>query len=224
MTDAAFPRYTPVADHAVLVAFGDSITEAAHSAVLSLDAALAETPFSGITETVPAYVNLLVGFDPGVTDHAAVIAHLRALRPRAVRQTGTERLVDVCYDAPFAPDLSKVAARCGLSAEDVIAAHLAGDYRVYLYGFAPGYAYLAGTPAPIRLDRKPAPVRGVPAGSVIITGPQCIVTTLTMPTGWWVIGRSPTAILTGEAVRPFLFDVGDSVRFRRVPASAIRGP
>lgn len=224
MTGAAFPRYTPVADHAVLVAFGDTITEAAHSAVLSLDAALAETPFSGITETVPAYVNLLVGFDPRVTDHAAVIAHLRGLRLRDVPRKGAERVVDICYDGPFAPDLAEVAARCGLSAEEVIAAHLSGEYRVYLYGFAPGYAYLAGTPAAIRLDRKPAPRRGVAAGSVIIAGPQCIVTTLTMPTGWWVIGRSPTAILTGNDARPFLFDVGDSLRFRRVAASAIRGP
>lgn len=223
MTGPAFPRYTAIADHAVLVDFGETITDAAHSAVLALDAALAETPFSGITETVPAYVNLLVGFDPRVADHAAVITHLRGLSLREVRQAGAERVVDVCYDAPFAPDLPAVAARCGLDEEAVIAAHLSGDYRVYLYGFAPGYAYLAGTPSPIRLDRKPAPVRGVPAGSVIIAGPQCIVTTLTMPTGWWVIGRSPTPILTGNDSRPFLFDVGDSVRFRRVTASVIGG-
>ena len=32
----------------------------------------------------------------------------------------------------------------------MIAAHLAGDYRVYMYGFAPGYDYLAGVPAAIR--------------------------------------------------------------------------
>jgi inhibitor of KinA len=39
-----------------------------------------------------------------------------------------------------------------------------------------------------------------------------------MPTGWWIIGRSPTRILRGEnADRPFLFDVGDRVRFRRIP-------
>jgi inhibitor of KinA len=59
-------------------------------------------------------------------------------------------------------------------------------------------------------------VRGVAAGSVIIAGPQCLVTTLTMPTGWWIIGRSPTRILTSDPARPFLFDVGDKVRFRRI--------
>jgi len=56
----------------------------------------------------------------------------------------------------------------------------------------------------------------VPGGSVLIAGPQCLVSTLTMPTGWWVIGRSPTRILTGDEDRPFLFDVGDRVSFRRI--------
>jgi inhibitor of KinA len=88
-----------------------------------------------------------------------------------------------------------------------------------MYGFAPGYAYLTGVPDAIRRPRKAAPVRAVPAGSVIIAGGQCLVTTLTMPTGWWVIGRSPTRILTGEVQRPFLFDVGDRVRFRRISAA-----
>lgn len=223
----AAPRFTPVADHAVLVEFAEAIAPAPHAAVLDLDAALAARPCTGLRETVPAYVNLLVDFDPGLTDHAAVIAHLRALLAAGARQSTAPQprlhQVDVCYDAPFAPDLAEVAARTGLSPEAVIAAHLSGDYQVYLYGFAPGYAYLAGLPPELRLDRKPAPVPGVPAGSVIIAGAQALVTTLTMPTGWWVIGRSPTAILTGIEARPFLFDVGDRVAFRRIGADRM-GP
>jgi inhibitor of KinA len=85
-----------------------------------------------------------------------------------------------------------------------------------MYGFAPGYAYLAGVPLAIQRPRKPSPLRGIAAGSVLIAGPQCLVTTLTMPTGWWIIGRSPTAILTDDGERPFLFDIGDRVRFRRI--------
>ena len=65
-------------------------------------------------------------------------------------------------------------------------------------------------------ESKPAPVRNVPAGSVIIAGPQCLVTTLTMPTGWSIIGRSPTPILLDQPDRPFLFDVGDKVTFERI--------
>lgn len=207
--------YRPVADHALLVEFGASITDAAHAQVLALDQALATQPFPGFREAVPAFVNLLVDFDPVLTDHAQVEAHLRGLAVNTpAASPAFTREVLVCYDD--APDLGEVARRTGLAPEAVIAAHLAGDYRVFLYGFAPGYAYLGGLPQALQLDRKPSPLRGIAAGSVIIAGAQCLVTTLTMPTGWWIIGRSPTRILTCDPARPFLFEVGDAVKFRRI--------
>ena len=213
-----FPRFVPVADRAVLVEFGESVGAAVHAAVLALDRALAARPVPGQCEVVPAYVNLLLVFDPARTDHAAVTAALRdrLAQPTGPRAAGRVHEVPVCYDPAFGRDLAEVSERTGMTPDAVVTAHLAGDYDVHLFGFAPGYAYLAGVPEAIRLPRKPAPVRGVAAGSVIIAGPQCIVTTLTMPTGWWVIGRSPARLLTGDAARPFLFDVGDRVRFRRI--------
>lgn len=220
---AVFPQLRPVGDRALLVEFGDAVAKESHDRVLGLDAALAAEPFEGFAEAVPAYAGLLVCFDPLRIDHATVEAAVSALiaRGTALAKDGAVREVEVCYDADLAPDLAAVAAASGLTPEAVVAAHLGGDYDVAMYGFAPGCAYLAGVPQEIRLARKPAAVRGVPAGSVIIAGPQCLVTTLTMPTGWWIIGRSPTRILRGDDLaRPFLFDVGDRVRFRRIAREA----
>ena len=215
------PRFTAVADHALLVTFAEEISDEAHGAVLALDAALAAHRPEGMIETVPALVNLLVTFDPVATDHAAVERHVGGClgTTAAARPASALRRVQVCYDAPFAPDLAAVAAATGLTPEAVIAAHLSGDYRVLMYGFVPGYAYMSGVPEPIRVPRKATPVRDVPAGSVIVAGPQCLVTTLTMPTGWSIIGRSPTRILTGDPEAPFLFDVGDRVAFERIDAA-----
>ena len=217
-TEMTYPTFRAVADHAVLVEFGDAISDSVHAHVVHLDHTLAKMPFAGFNEAIPAFVNILIDFDPLVTDHQSVEVHLRRLLQHPVSDHDSPRLheVLVCYEPPFAQDLAAVAAHTGLSEEAVINAHLAGDYKIYLYGFAPGYAYMAGTPAAIQLARKPSPVRGVEAGSVIIAGAQCLVTTLTMPTGWWVIGRSPTRILTGQPDHPVLFDVGDHVRFRRL--------
>jgi inhibitor of KinA len=215
----AFPRCRAVADRAVLAEFGDRIDAAAHDGVLRLDRQLARAPLPGMTEAVPAYASLLVAFDPLVTDHAAVTEGLWRLVGAAAPPAPavTAREVISCHDADLAPDLAEVADRAGLSPEAVLAAFLGGDYRVFMYGFAPGYAYLAGVPPALHLPRKPVARRDVPAGSIIIAGPQCLVTTLTMPTGWWIIGRSPTPILRAGADRPFLFDVGDPVRFRAIP-------
>ena len=207
------PTYRPVGGHAVLVEFGATIDKRIHDQVVKLDAALKVAPFEGFVEAVPAYASILVCFDPLVADHrtteAAIAERLTAEVPEAI---GAMREVEVCYDPEFAPDLAAVAEASGLLPEDVISAHLSGDYSVFMYGFAPGYAYLAGVPEAI-----PVPIRGIAAGSVLIAGPQCLVSTLTMPTGWWIIGRSPTKILDAASdERPFLFDVGDAVRFRRI--------
>ncbi|WP_443089964.1 5-oxoprolinase subunit B family protein [Yoonia sp.] len=214
--------FRPVAEHALLVSFAAEISEAAHAQVLTLEQAIATAAPAGVVETVPALVNLLVCFDVLTTDHAAVELAVRALlrEPHSEGVSGRTHRVAVCYEPPFAPDLDAVASATGLGAEAVINAHLAGDYHVLMYGFAPGYAYLGGLPDSIRVPRKPAPVRDVPAGSVIIAGSQCLVTTLVMPTGWSIIGRSPTPILTGQADRPFLFDVGDRVVFDRIGLDA----
>ncbi|MDA5094124.1 allophanate hydrolase subunit 1 [Aliiroseovarius sp. KMU-50] len=213
-----FPRFVPVADHALLVEFADSISDDIANRVLALDHAISASPPDGLCEVVPALVNLLIDFDPLVTDHSIMQSEIEALIPRAsaIDSNIQTHEVELCYDADLAPDLGAVAHAAGMSEEAVIACHLSASYRVGMYGFAPGYAYLTGVSEQIQLPRKQVAVRDVPAGSVIIAGPQCLVTTLTMPTGWSIIGRSPTEILRNDPDRPFLFDVGDTVRFKRI--------
>ncbi len=212
------PWFKPVADHALLVEFATQISDAANRDVLALDQALAKADVPGVIEVVPAFVNLLIDFDPLVTDHTMLEATVGKLLKTATQTTHdpVRHAVQICYDADLAPDLAAVAKACELSPETVINAHLAGDYRVCMYGFAPGYAYMAGVPDPIQVPRKAAAVRDVSAGSVIIAGPQCLITTLTMPTGWSVIGRSPSRVLLNRPDRTFLFDVGDHVAFERI--------
>jgi inhibitor of KinA len=216
------PVFRPAGAGALLVDFattsGGAIDEATFARVVTLDRALAAAPPPGLVETVPAYASLLLVFDPLVTDHVAIEAHAAPHTVNAA--TGFADVatheVPVCYEGEAAPDLAAVAERLGMAREAVIAAHLAGDYRVFMYGFAPGYAYLGGVPEALHLPRKPAAVRGHPVGSVMIAGPQCLVTTLPMPTGWWVIGRTALRVLDASADKPFRFEPGDRVRFTRV--------
>ncbi|MEM7471540.1 MAG: allophanate hydrolase subunit 1 [Pseudomonadota bacterium] len=215
-------NFKPVAGHAVLVEFASEISDAVAEQVVQLDRAIQDAGITGLRETTPALVNLLVLFDPLKTDHRTVITSIEALLPlpEAAKTTPRTHEIEVCYDETLAPDLHAVSAATGLDDETLIATHLAGTYRVGMYGFAPGFAYLAGVPPMAQVPRKPTPVRDVPAGSVMIAGPQCIVTTVKMPTGWSIIGRSPTQIMTGKTDRPFLFDVGDRVSFKRITRAA----
>jgi len=217
MSASDWPSYTPVADHALLVSFADAISDEANAAVIALDRALAASAPPGLLECVPAFVSLLVDFDPLVTDHARMKEQVERLRSTIAPAPidGRRREIEVCYEA-LCPDLPAVAKASALSIDEVINCHLQGDYRVRMVGFAPGYAYLSGVPSRIQVPRKAAALRDVPDGAVLIAGPQCLVTTLKMPTGWSIIGRSPTPILQRDQDVCFLLDVGDTVRFKRI--------
>lgn len=213
------PTVVPVADHAVLVGFGGEINGETLSRIHAVDTALTLSPPVGLTEIVPAMTTLLIAFDPMLTDHTAISAAVfDSLAFHTDTTLGTRHVIDVCYDGEHAPDMSVAAERCGLTAAEVVDAHLAAAFSVGMYGFAPGYAYLYGTPALIRLPRNPTPGPVVPAGSVIIAGQQCLIIPVAMSTGWFAIGRTATEMLTADPDRPFLFDVGDTVNFRRIDA------
>ncbi len=211
-------NFKPVADHALLVEFDTKISDAVNQAVIALDSAISTAGIKGIREVVPAFVNLLVEFDPLITDHIAIETAVQSLFPINAAQKGNHRhhTVSICYDDDFASDLASVAEASDMSVDAVIKAHLNGDYKICMYGFAPGYAYMAGVPTEIQMPRKPTAVRDISAGSALIAGPQCIITTLMMPTGWSIIGCSPIKILLTDPAQPFLFDVGDRVSFKRI--------
>ncbi len=219
----SFSRIRCVGDSGILVEFGDRIAFDVNDRVVALDRALQEAPPPGLVSLTPAYASLLVGYDPLTTTPETLIAAIEATdhnaSPVPAGAQGVE--IPVCYDPPYGPDLARVAADTGRSVEAVVAAHLSASYRVYMYGFAPGYAYLGGVAPEIQVPRRTTPVRDVPTGSVIIAGPQCIVTTVMMPTGWWIIGRSPARIFRPEDPEPFLLQVGAEVRFLRISAAEL---
>lgn len=209
------PVAKPVGDTGLLFEFGTDIDPAVFDRILAIDAALAADPPAGMLEAVPAYVSLLIVYDPLVTDAATLETNARQRMDRAgaAPPAGTDHVIPMCWDADLAPDLADAAAQLGMAPEALISAHLGAEYRVYMYGFAPGYAYMDGVPAALHLPRKAVPVRSRPIGSIMIAGGQCLITTLPMPTGWWVVGATTTPVLRAHDSSPFLFQPGDRVRF-----------
>lgn len=214
------PVMRPVGEAALLIELGSSVGEETHRAVLALDDALGAAGIAAICETVSTYTSVLVRYDPDLIDYDGLRRLCAPLvrQPGAAPRAGACHDVPICFDPPFAPDLDAVAGDLGLAAETVAERLLEATLRVYMYGFAPGYAYMGGVPPAIHRPRKPAAVRGYAVGSVLIAGPQCLISTLPMPTGWWVVGRTPMTLLDRASDAPPLFQPGDTVRFRRIDA------
>lgn len=212
------PTFVPVADNGLLVEFGTEISDEVSDLVLAAADTITDAGIVGLVEIVPAFVNLLVVFDPLTTDHDRMQVSLASVLdgPADLAREPTEHVVEACYHPSLGIDLAAVADQCDMSVEAVVATHLGAEYRLCMYGFAPGYAYLSGVPPTIQVPRKTVVVRDVAATSLIIAGPQCLVTTLTMPTGWSVLGRSPTPILQDDPDDPVRFELGDRIRFAEI--------
>jgi KipI family sensor histidine kinase inhibitor len=122
----------------------------------------------------------------------------------------------VYYSAETGADLEALAARAGISIEEVISIHSSTEYRVYAIGFAPGFAYLGQVDERISAPRLATPRLKVPRGAVAIADRQTAVYPAVSPGGWNLIGRCPTRMFDPRATPPMPVAVGDRVRFEPV--------
>jgi KipI family sensor histidine kinase inhibitor len=213
------PRFLPVGDSALSVEFGNAISPPINNAVVSLDIALLAAELEGIVETVPSFRSLLICYDPGVLSHERLVETVRRLiRPggRKHEAAGVPWNVPVVYDPPYADDLDDVAQRLGLAPEQVIALHAGAEYRVYMVGFAPGIPIMGGLPEPLHIPRRLDPRGKLPAGAVVIGGMQAAIASAPVPSGWYILGRTPLRLFDLSRADPFLFRPGDRIRFRRI--------
>lgn len=215
------PRILPCGDTALTVEFGDDIDADLSAAVLALERRVAEDGVPGVVETVPTYRSLTLHLDPSLTDPASVgeaVLRLARAEPPPSRARRIWR-VPVVYGGDHGADLDAVAEHHGMTPDEVIARHSAPEYRVFMVGFLPGYAYLGGLDPRLALSRRPSPRPTTPAGTISIGGRQALIASVAAPSGWHLLGRTPVRSFMPGRDPVFLFAPGDAVRFAPIPAS-----
>jgi inhibitor of KinA len=217
------PVFRDAGECALVVEFGDRIDDALTDQVLALEAAL--PPLAGLLETVPTYRSLMLHYDPLTLSRATLVRHVEAaLAIASVTETrGQLWELPACYDPTVAVDLPHVAAFTGLHPAKVVHLHAGATFRVVMYGFAPGWAYLSGLPSALNLPRRATPRDVIPAGSLIIAGGLAIVAALPMPSGWHIIGQTPEQLFAPERARAFFLSPGDRLRFDPVDLATHQG-
>jgi len=214
------PRLLPSGDSAITVEFSRSVDEMANQRVLALDRTLARETITGITETVPTYRSLLVHYDPVQIDFDTLSGKLVTLALLPVPPVTKMRRwrIPVAYGGEHGIDLEDVARTLKSTPENIVARHVAGDYRVAMIGFTPGWSYLSGLDASLQMPRLQNPRLVTPAGTISIGGVQTGVQCLAGPSGWHLLGR--TAVRTYQLHRDpiFLLEPGDAVTFSAVDA------
>ncbi|MEO8683449.1 MAG: carboxyltransferase domain-containing protein [Devosia sp.] len=214
------PTIMPLGDSALLVRFGDALSETANSAAIGFARALAADPLAGIVETVPNLVSVLLRYDPAVVQLSQLTGELR-LRlyapDHAAAAPAAHHTIAVSFGGQNGPDLESAAVALSLSVDAFIAAHNAIPLHVLATGFAPGFVYCGFHPAGLRLPRRAEVRASVPPGTVLFAAGQTAITSTTIPTGWHIIGATKFRNFDPQATPPTILKAGDSISFEIAP-------
>ncbi|MEQ1675340.1 MAG: 5-oxoprolinase subunit PxpB [Chitinophagaceae bacterium] len=225
MNNKAFPYCIfSLGDRAITIDFGNRIDELINETVIQLCNKLRQYPFPGMIEAVPAYSSLTIYYDiialrKIVPAGSTVFEWMKRKAEEMLSQStmaepsmGRLIKIPVCYEAAFAPDLPALAAAKDLSTEEVISIHTSKQYKVYMLGFLPGFAYMGRLDERIEMPRKTQP-QNIAEGSVGIAGQQTGIYPLASPGGWQIIGRTPLKLVDVNNQEPTLLKAGDRVTF-----------
>ena len=215
----------PLGESAVVVEFGDVISESLNQRAISLCDELNSHPFGGFIEAFPAYSSATVFYDlvqvrrsyPQFESAFSLVESLvlqtASRLSTVVIRTGSTIEIAVDFSARSGLDLESVSVSCGLTVDRVIEIFTERTYRVFMVGFLPGFAYMGEVDERIRQPRRQQPRLKVPKGSVGIAGSQTGVYPLETPGGWQILGRTNVEFFRPLADSPSLLKPGDQVRF-----------
>jgi KipI family sensor histidine kinase inhibitor len=214
-------RIRDAGDSAILLELESVIDPAVNARAIAIAAAVRDQRVEGVRDVIPTYRSVAVHFDPLTCDIDSLRSAMReaASSPR-VSASGSLVEVPVTYGGDDGPDLDDVAAFANLPAKTVIDRHCGAEYRVFMLGFLPGFAYMGIVDESIAAPRKAAPRTRIPTGSVGIAGRQTGVYPRPSPGGWQLIGRTSLQVFDPDREPASLFRAGDRVKFVRVEDQA----
>ena len=224
-----FPPYKifPLGDSALTIDFGNVINEEINKKVISLFHYLLRHPINGMIEAVPAYSSLTIFYDlflvkqkqsDDTTAYEFMRSHAEEFLLKNIEaDAGISNIIHipVCYDKEFGIDLKWMSDQKNISTEEIIQIHCSKNYRVYMLGFLPGFAYMGVVGEKIAVPRKSQPQKII-AGSVGIAGRQTGIYPMNSPGGWQIIGRTPLKLFDPNRQDPCLLTAGDEVEFHSI--------
>lgn len=208
----------PLGDRGITVRLGEGISVELSDSVVEHANAVTSASIRGVTDVVPSYSSLGVFYNPLEVSFADLSARLESVLDDAgspEREAVDGRLVriPITYDGE---DMDDVCRQAKLTRSEVIEIHSGREYRVFVVGFVPGFAYLGPLDPRLIVPRRESPRKKVPAGSVAIAEAQTGVYPSETPGGWNLIGTTMERMFDPLRLDPALLHVGDKVRFEVV--------
>ena len=215
------PLFRIAGDRGLLVEYGDVIDPDVNNKVRSMAIIMEKESSKSVIETIPTYRSLLIIYDPAVTNPTKLEKEILVLEERIsqIKIPPPDTVeIPVCYGGEFGPDIQFVADHNSITKDDVIRIHSGAEYQIYMIGFTPGFPFLGGLPKELHTPRLETPRSFVPERSVGIANNQTGIYPLASPGGWQLIGKTPLRLFAPEHSNPFIYKVGDRIKFKPISA------
>ncbi|MDO7903213.1 5-oxoprolinase subunit PxpB [Pseudomonas sp. K1(2024)] len=207
------PRIEVVAIDSLMVRLFDAIDEANMPWILAASQRLRAAFGAHLIDLVPSYTTLMLQSDLApASARARIDQALAGLAPDA-GSSGRRHEIPVWYHPSVGPELPLLAARSGLSEQEVVQLHSEREYPVFALGFAPGFGFMGMVDERLATPRLSTPRKRVAAGSVGIAERQTAAYPAVSPGGWNLLGRTPVRLFDRDRDGYSLLQPGDRVRF-----------
>lgn len=203
-------------EETLLVEFRNRIEDETYQRVLNLDAALNDAPIARHLETLPAFCSLMIRFDTSAITQDDLLLALADLNDQRYTVYQSKWRVPVCFESACAEDLQEAASLLNMNEEQLVVCLLERPLRLYMYGFAPGFSYLGGLDERLSLPRRANPRAPMPAGALMIAGGLASIASVSMPTGWYVLGQTPLTMFSAAREPMVPFSAGDELHLYRI--------
>ncbi|WP_394697921.1 5-oxoprolinase subunit PxpB [uncultured Ilyobacter sp.] len=213
-------RYLNSGDRALVIEFGNKISEEINSKVRAMTIAIEREGIEGIIEITPTYRSLTVHYDPMKLSFTYLLESFKSLEKDLEKiDIPLPEIIEIptFYGGETGSDISNVAEHNSISVQEVIDIHSSREYPVYMLGFTAGFPYLGGMDEKISTPRLGTPRTKIKKGSVGIAGNQTGIYPIESPGGWQIIGRTPVNLYDAHREPPILLDAGNYIKF--VPVS-----
>ena len=214
MLDGAQLKFT--SESSLLIEFENKLDDNTHHQVLKLSTALDRSTLAADIEVLPCIRSLVIYFDPFIIDHDYLLEVISSLSFKQLELSEKHWQIPICFEGECGEDIAQVAQILNLPEREIINLIVTNPLKLYMVGFVPGLAYLGGLISSLNIPRRKSPRPPMPSNALMIAGGLACLTSASMPTGWYVIGRTPIPMFDVLRQPMVPFNVGDQLHFYEV--------
>ncbi|MCG5103226.1 5-oxoprolinase subunit B family protein [Oceanobacillus alkalisoli] len=167
----------------------------------------------GILSIVPTLTSLFIHFDLLIIDRTNLLDWINRIieeiNDKEIDLKSKHYKIPLAFGGEYGPDFDLIAEEVKKSKEELIQAITSQPNRILCFSRGP----MMESPINKSVKRVSSPRPSVPAGTLGIAFGQISISSMDAPSGWKMLGQSPTTLFDHTAEPPGILNPGDYLEF-----------